>query len=509
MKQKTSKKVSFVLAAVLCAAIAVPAVSALSGLSGKDEYSDFKGIYGSTFTAFAEESAAESAVYTMQTKGMYSLNNDYLLLTTNIDDVTKYKEVGYTVSENGEEATDTGSDTYYESITFKTDAAGGTRTDTMAAIFEGNVVTGMIVTEIEYSAESSYSITPYLVTNEGEKESGKTVNVPAAITESTIQLDAVKQAVRGSGTNGIANDSTSGGNRMAGNLSRNVGASLTFSFTAADAGTAELIAAVTHRDSENKFTDTFDVYVNGVQMTSDAVIPTDGNTDWNNLEEVNLGDITLKAGVNTVKFVVTQFSVDDGRDIGVNFGYMKVVSYTEVSDHVCASVCEDCGKCMDADCQGLGCTDKCADHVSVTLDGKQAVLGEGSKGAPNFEAQRDALVGNLSNNQGATLTFTVNSEKGGVADLFVGITTRTKEIKFTDSMSITVNGVPISSDAIVPKTDVGDGKMTDNWYDWVEIYLGEVTLQAGENTIVFERLSTDENGFNFHHIRLVQDFAAI
>lgn len=508
MKQKTSKKVSFVLAAALCAAIAVPVVSALSG-AGTEGGSLFNGVYGSTFTAFAEESAAETenATYTMQTKGMYSLNNDYLLLTTNIDDVTKYKEVGYTVSENGEEATDTGSDTYYESITFKTDAAGGTRTDTMAEIFEGNVVTGMIVTEIEYSAESSYSITPYLVTNEGEKESGKTVNVPAAITESTIQLDAVKQAVRGSGTKGIANDSTSGGNRMAGNLSQNVGASLTFSFTAADAGTAELIAAVTHRNSENKFTDTFDVYVNGVQMTSDAVIPTDGNLDWRNLEEVNLGDITLKAGVNTVKFVVNQNSAD--KDIGVNFGYIKVVSYTEVSDHVCASVCEDCGKCMDVDCQGLGCTDKCADHVSVTLDGKQAVLGEGSKGAPNFEAQRDALVGNLSNNQGATLTFTVNSEKGGVADLFVGITTRTKDIKFTDSMSITVNGVPISSDAIVPKTDVGDGKMTDNWYDWVEICLGEVTLQAGENTIVFERLSTDENGFNFHHIRLVQDSAAI
>ena len=176
MKQKTSKKVSFVLAAALCAAIAVPVVSALSG-AGTEGGSLFNGVYGSTFTAFAEESAAESAVYTMQTKGMYSLNNDYLLLTTNIDDVTKYKEVGYTVSENGEEVTDTGSDTYYESITFKTDAAGGTRTDTMAEIFEGNVVTGMIVTEIEYSAESSYSITPYLVTNEGEKESGTAINI--------------------------------------------------------------------------------------------------------------------------------------------------------------------------------------------------------------------------------------------------------------------------------------------------------------------------------------------
>ncbi len=317
-------------------------------------------------------------------------------------------------------------------------------------------------------------------------------------TEYTVQLDALTQAARGSGVKGIASKS---GN-IVGNLSENVGVSLTFAFTAGEAGTAELIAAVTHRASENKFTDTFDVYVNGTKLSSDAIIPTDGTTDWYSVTEVSLGSIELTEGINTIKFVVA--SADSA--IGVNFGYMKLTGQTEISAHVCSSVCGDCGKCTDADCTELGCAEKCAEHVSVTLDGKQAVLGAGSAGAPNFEEQRDGLVGNLSSNEGATLTFTVNSETGGTVRLLVAVTTRTREIKFTDAMQATVNGTNIVSDASVPATAAeGEGMLVDNWYDWVEIDLGEVTLEAGENTIVFTRLADNANGFNFHHIRLVSD----
>ena len=178
MKEKTNKKLAFVLAGALCAAIAVPAVTALTDAVGKN-FSGFNGVYGGqTFTAFAEDAVEEPTVtYTMQTKGMYSLNNDYLLLTTNIDDVTQYQEVGYTISLNGGEGVDQGSEKYYDSITFKTDAEGGTRTDAMADIFADNVVTGMIVTEIEYSEANNYSITPYMITNDDVRQEGKTVTV--------------------------------------------------------------------------------------------------------------------------------------------------------------------------------------------------------------------------------------------------------------------------------------------------------------------------------------------
>ncbi len=201
MKQKTSKKIAWALAAALCAAVAVPVASALSGMAGKGT-SPFNGVYGSTFTAFAEEAetspgtdapAAEepAATYTMQTKGMVALGKDYLLLATNIEDVDAgYAQVGYTVSVNGGDAVEYMSDTYYTGITFRTDEAGGTATQTMEEIFQDNVVTGMVVTEIEYSPKNSYVITPCFENTAGEKESGASVTVPVVRYAVTIEGDA-------------------------------------------------------------------------------------------------------------------------------------------------------------------------------------------------------------------------------------------------------------------------------------------------------------------------------
>ena len=201
MKQKTSKKIAWALAAALCAAVAVPVASALSGMAGKGT-SPFNGVYGSTFTAFAEQTetspgtdapAAEehAATYTMQTKGMVALGKDYLLLATNIEDVDAgYAQVGYTVSVNGGAAVEYMSDTYYTGITFRTDEAGGTATQTMEEIFQDNVVTGMVVTEIEYSPKNSYVITPCFENAAGEKESGASVTVPVVRYAVTIEGDA-------------------------------------------------------------------------------------------------------------------------------------------------------------------------------------------------------------------------------------------------------------------------------------------------------------------------------
>lgn len=317
--------------------------------------------------------------------------------------------------------------------------------------------------------------------------------------EYTVELDGVTQAARGSGINGLPNKS---GN-VVGALSENKGASLTFKFTAEQAGEAQLIAATTRRDTQNKFTDVFNVYVNGTEYASDAVIPTEGKNDWSTLTEISLGTIGLVQGINTVKIEVASTNVA----ICVNFGYISITSEVRISEHVCSSVCADCNKCMDADCQEFGCAEKCEDYSSVTLDGNQAEFGEGSSGMPNFETQRDGLVGNLSTNEGAKLTFKVNSEQGKTARLYVAVTTRMQDLKFTDTMSVTVNGVALESQAIVPKTDVGEGRLVDNWYDWVVIDLGEITLNEGENTIVFTRLNSNDTGFNFHHIQIVADAA--
>ena len=317
----------------------------------------------------------------------------------------------------------------------------------------------------------------------------------------SVKLDGLTQAALGSGKNGLPNQS----NNVVGNLSENVGASLTFKFTAGANGTADLIAAVTSRYKQTTFSNYLKITVNGTVYETNAQTPSGSSDNWYTTQEVPLGNIAVKKGINTVKFTV----VSSDTATGVNFGYIKVESYTAISSHVCTSVCEDCGKCMDVTCAELGCTDKCADHVSVTLKGSEAQLGAGTKGDLNYELRRDGLIGNLNENEGATLTFTVDSATGGKARLIAAVSTRTSAIKFTDSMSVTVNaGEPITSDATVPATAVeGDGKVVDNWLDTVEIDLGEITLDAGSNTIVFTRLSPDVLGFNFGYIRVVTDIA--
>ena len=103
MKQKTNKKVAWVLAAALCASIALPAATLLAFRGEEAAKSPFQGVYGGSFTAFAAEvelpkvslsaaSADESdaaeepaATYSMVTKGMFSVNNDFLLFIRHID----------------------------------------------------------------------------------------------------------------------------------------------------------------------------------------------------------------------------------------------------------------------------------------------------------------------------------------------------------------------------------------------------------------------------------------
>lgn len=122
----------------------------------------FNGIYGNSFTTFAEESAPAEIG---ETKYMKSLDGKYMLLATAmyIQDVENYTEVGYYVAKNGVGVKNDAlkSNAYYTGITLKT-AADTTKTWTMQEIFAGDeLITGMIVVEMAYSAMNGYQIQPY------------------------------------------------------------------------------------------------------------------------------------------------------------------------------------------------------------------------------------------------------------------------------------------------------------------------------------------------------------
>ena len=143
----------------------------------------FNGVYGNTFTAFAEESEPAQIG---ETKYMKSVDGKYMLLATAmyIQDIENYVEVGYYISKNGVGVKNEQlkSNEYYTGITVKTGETT-TKTWTMQEIFaDDELVTGMIVVEIDYSEKEGYQIKPYAKKTDASIVSGTTYAVEYKLT---------------------------------------------------------------------------------------------------------------------------------------------------------------------------------------------------------------------------------------------------------------------------------------------------------------------------------------
>ena len=154
-------KSKVIITAVLSFVMALATIFGFGTL--KQEKVGFNGIYAGEFVALAEETQGEVGVV----QGKLSTDGNYLLLATplTITDFNAYTAVGYEITKDGQALVAEGleSDGYYTGITVKT--TSGTITWTMEQIF-GASATGMIVAEIEYSAESNYSVKPYAIKND-------------------------------------------------------------------------------------------------------------------------------------------------------------------------------------------------------------------------------------------------------------------------------------------------------------------------------------------------------
>ena len=140
-------------------------------------------------------------------------------------------------------------------------------------------------------------------------------------------------------------------------------------------------------------------------------------------------------------------------------------------------------------------------YEQVIFEGENSnvELGPGDTGSmPN--TSEVTHIGGLNGNVGATVTFRIDGgETGGTAVLFVSVCRRPSAITFSESMSVTVNGDPFETTAVVPGTATG----ADTWNEFEVVNLGSITLKPGENTIVFTVISSDIfKGFNFDKIIL-------
>ncbi len=242
------------------------------------------------------------------------------------------------------------------------------------------------------------------------------------------------------------------------------------------------------------------VKVNGIEVAfADAFAPFDGQ--WYGFKVYYLNEVELHAGENEIYLGGVEGS-------SFNFDYI-VFDFVEdapvVPPHVCESICPECGKCLDAECEEAACAEKCQGHVvepeipaisdgdriemeSVTPNGTPTDLEQG------FILNRDGAsegwcIGNWGNGDtNVTYKFTVaeaTKAKIGIA-LVTGWGGTNLDVK--------VNGEKVDfADSFDPFTDWENG-----WYAFKVYYLNEVQLNAGENEIYIE--AYQGSNFNFDYI---------
>lgn len=319
--------------------------------------------------------------------------------------------------------------------------------------------------------------------------------------EKTVSFEAENAYFR-RGVRGNLNTGSSSGITYVGNLNENKDAMVKFTFSSNKTTTANLAVYVSLRKVETTFTNNVLVQVNDTEFVSSSVTPASGtgNDAWWTFGEVDLGSINLIEGENTISFTMKSTASTDGYNFDkINLTTLANLQYVAVS-HYCDSVCEICGKCLDLDCTENVCAEKCGliDGTTTKFEAENAVLGSGVKGAPNLD-NNNTLVGNLSQNQGASITFNFNSSEATVGNLTVAVTRRNVELLFSYAYFVNVNGENINRFVIVPQGP----NASNDWFNSVELYLGCINLKEGENTIVFTVVSTSSSScFNFDYIKI-------
>jgi hypothetical protein len=155
--------------------------------------------------------------------------------------------------------------------------------------------------------------------------------------------------------------------------------------------------------------------------------------------------------------------------------------------HVCESVCDTCEKCQNSSCTHYACTEKCeclTSYVFNAVDEKATISDGLSKNVD------DNYVDMIDLSTLQTVTFTIYSENAQTVKLGFCISENPKASwTLVDYFRVWVNvdaslcnetdgaSLRLSKDVYTAETIQGDGANYDS------IMLGDVELQAGENTI--------------------------
>lgn len=265
-----------------------------------------------------------------------------------------------------------------------------------------------------------------------------------------------------------------------GNLDMGLGRTIEYSvISEGEKQNVALYAEFGELQKANSFADWCDLTVNNEKITVNAKMPYGENYVASN-EQTFLGYITLKHGVNEIKFTVNSSKPLTSHNFyGILLGTTGITA--NIEDYSAERILYSTEKGQA----------KLASYVSVT-GGTRAV-------AYPAHRKNDAgyyPIGNVDNNVGLTITFKITANEECYVKLSAEFCYKDKSVKFSEWCKVGVNGGDIG---VITATMPTDSKKV-----WVPTNtfteLCKIKLAKGENTITFTVTTT--NGYNLYGIKL-------
>lgn len=229
----------------------------------------------------------------------------------------------------------------------------------------------------------------------------------------------------------------------------------------------------------NNFADWCDLTVNGTPITENAKMPYGENYIASN-EQTFLGYITLKNGVNEIKFTVNSSKQFTSHNFyGILLGTTGIAA--NIEDYSAERILYSTEKGQA----------KLASYVSVT-GGTRAV----GYPAHRVNAAGYYPIGNVDNNVGLTITFKITASEECYVKLSAEFCYKDKSVKFSEWCKVSVNGGDIGGITATMPTDSKKVWVPSNTFT----ELCKIKLAKGENTITFTVTTT--TGYNLYGIKL-------
>lgn len=259
--------------------------------------------------------------------------------------------------------------------------------------------------------------------------------------------------------------------------------SITFKVDASETATVTLMVTVGKTSAKDVFTDVTAVTVNGEKLERSTFIPVyEPEIDSNRFTEICLGCVELTAGENYFMFVAEgdgENSHDFKKLTIIGDGYYTLLQSSGLA-HECSTVCVTCGGCNDFTCYNDGCAVKC------TCDGGAPatlfwVCDERCETNRPVNAELDGI--GCTWNAETRMKYVIGASEAGKITLGAVVSRDSKAVKFTDQFVITVNGISVKGEGVIPASD-GGGR---EWNNYGLVVIGEIELVAGRNEIVFSQ----------------------